>query len=90
MISVFVSTTHPPFDVFDDFGCRIVDGKIDDNYLLSLIRYSSKLTDFSKKEYEFLKDKYSANNLVTSYLDSCLEYKRIKDDVKTYLMEGRL
>lgn len=75
---------------FEKYTSSLVDGKIDDNYLLSLIRYSSKLTDFSKKEYEFLKDKYSANNLVTSYLDSCLEYKRIKDDVKTYLMEGRL
>jgi hypothetical protein len=28
--------------------------------------------------------------LISNYLDSCLEYKRIKENVKDYLMEEKL
>ena len=75
---------------FERFNAPVIKTKTNDNYLLSLIRYSSKLSKFDKKEHDYLKDKYSGNELVISYLDSCLEYGRIKDEVKTYLMEEKL
>lgn len=74
----------------EKYNSPLATFKKNDNYLLSLIRYSSKFTKFNKKEHNYLKDKYSSNELISSYLDSCIEYRRIKEEVKTYLMEEKL
>lgn len=61
-----------------------------DNEILMMIRYSEKLVSFSDKEYEYLSHKYRNNSIISNYLDLCLEYKRIKANVKDYLMEEKL
>lgn len=63
----------------------------DINYVLFLIRYSERYVPFSKKEYEILiNGRQKDNAMIIDYLNSCLEYGRIKEKVKDYLMEEEL
>ena len=74
----------------DKFVYPNIQKTANSNKLLTLIRYSEKLVSFNKVEYEYLASKYRDDDLVTSYLNSCLEYKRIKENAKNYLMEEKL
>ena len=74
---------------FEKYICPNTQKANSDEEMLAMIRYSEKLVPFSKKEYEYLMNRYSDNPVINDYLDSCLEYKRIKENVKDYLMEEK-
>lgn len=74
----------------EKYICPTIRKKTSDDEILAMIRYSEKFVPFSENEYEYLIDKYRDNSLVSNYLDSCLEYKYIKEVVKDYLMEEKL
>ena len=74
----------------EKYICPNIQKTTSNDEILAMIRYSEKLVPFNENEYEYLADKYRDNSLISNYLDSCLEYKRIKENVKDYLMEEKL